>query len=173
MRRVLLACALVLAGWSVSFGQEIRSPRAPSLGEVDPFKSVIVGVADPLGFTLVGGMLQTVQSPTTVEFTASPDHNATDNGTAVLTRYDVEIYTQANQTAVVRTINIGKPTPAQTTNLISYTQLRPELDQLPVNTYVAKVVAVGPGGTGRSAASNPFQEVARPPTAGGTPVVKE
>lgn len=117
-------------------------------------------------------MFQTIQNPTTIEFTASPDHAALDKGAPVVSRYDVEIYTQANQTTAVSTINVGKPTPG-TGNLISFNQLRTTLGPLPVGTYVAKVAAVGPGGTGRSTSSNPFQEATRQPAVTGTPVIKE
>src|SRR5262245_47745139 len=53
---------------------------------------------------------QTV-NPTTAEFVASPDHNATlPNGTAALTRYDLEFY-NAGAASPFQTASLGKPTP--------------------------------------------------------------
>lgn len=110
-----------------------------------------------------------VQNPTTFEFTPSPDHNTSENGVALVTRYDLEVYNAAN--AVATTINAGKPTPVN--NLITNTSLlRPATVGLPAGTYTAKVAAVGPGGTARSASSNPFDLTPRSPTASGTPVIR-
>lgn len=92
----------------------------------------------------------TTLNPSTVTFTASPDHTTTLGGTAVLTSYVVEVYDGAS---LVKSTDVGKPTPAAngdiTVPLSSQSLAKNKV-------FTAQVAAVGPGGTSRSAPSNPF-----------------
>lgn len=93
----------------------------------------------------------TVLNPSTVIFTASPDHNATIGGTAVVSNYVLEVY---DGTTLVRSTDLGKPTP-NASNDISAPLTNAGLAKNKV--YTAFVVAVGPGGSARSATgSSPF-----------------
>lgn len=90
-----------------------------------------------------------VVSPTVIEFAPSSNH-----ATADVTRYDIEIYRPTGTTPVQPATGIGKPAPVG--NLISYTQFANVIATLPPADYVAKIAAVGPGGTTRSGNSNAF-----------------
>lgn len=107
---------------------------------------------------------QTTVNPTKAEFVASADHNVTVNGTAVVANYQFDTMTSTVTGALAFTVNLGKPTPAAG-NVITVTI--PQLAALSTGTYVATVAAVGPGGVGKSAPSNPFVRVGTPgvPTA--------
>lgn len=114
-------------------------------------------------------VFQTVTNPTTVDFT-STDHNVVVDGQAVVTRYDLTVYTVANQATAVKTVDIGKPTSA--TTAVSYTGLRTAMTGLPNGQYVVKLAAVGPGGaSAASAASDPFNQLG-PPATTSKPVVR-
>jgi hypothetical protein len=97
-----------------------------------------------------------VVDPTTAEFDPSTHHDIIlDDGRAAVTRYDLEFY-NAGATSPFQVMSLGKPTP-QTDGKIRITltnvlAARPS----PGLTYLATVAAVGPGGIGRSAPSNPF-----------------
>lgn len=97
---------------------------------------------------------QTV-NPTTAEFNASPDHNVISNGTAVVTRYDLEFYIPG-AASPFQVNSLGKPTP-NANNLIQVV-LTSVVSAFPAPgiVYESKVAAVGPGGVARSAASNTF-----------------
>lgn len=100
---------------------------------------------------------QTVVTATSqFAFTASADHSRTTSfGTAMVDRYDVEVYNSAN--VVQTTINIGKPTPAPTTNEIAVPLGSTLVNSLTKDAlYTFRAVAVGPGGAGRSLPSSPF-----------------
>jgi hypothetical protein len=119
---------------------------------------------------------QLVMNPKTLTFTCSADHTATlADGTALLTRYDAEYYpagavaplpvpTKVQNLAKPTGTNGGAcaPTTVDKTGLADKTQ------------YVIYVVAVGPGGSARSAAaSNPFVwDVVRAPAAPALPIVR-
>lgn len=105
-------------------------------------------------------LAQPVRNPTRLEFIASPDHAATyPDGSAVVERYDFEIYLQGASSPMT-VVNLGKPTP-DSQNRVTATPT--ELVGLPVNqTFEARVSAVGPGGVGRSAPSNPFYRAGPP-----------
>jgi hypothetical protein len=153
--RVVAISALALAAMlSVSPLAQTRPPAAPAFG--------------------AGAALLQVNpaNPSTIEFTASTDHAALDtNGQPILTRYDVEIYTSTAAATPTKTQGIGKPTPVG--GVITFTQLATITSGLPFAPgYVAKVVAVGPGGATRSGFSNPFDLTAKVPGAPGTPVVR-
>jgi hypothetical protein len=114
--------------------------------------------------------LQNPVNPTTIEFTPSVDHAVAENGQSVVGSYLVELYTPTG-TQAVASRDIGKPTPAN--NLITYTQLKTMYATLPVGNYVAKVAAVGPGGTTFGSASSPFSVTLRAPAAPpGSPIIR-
>lgn len=104
-------------------------------------------------------------NPTTVQFTASADHNATlSDGTALLTRYELRFYASPNGTTPIATHDLGKPTPVSgvitVVNAAWFTALTANAENL------AKVAAIGPGGEGLSGPSGPFVELGPPATAG-------
>ena len=54
---------------------------------------------------------QTVTNPTTLQFTASPDHSATSSdGQALVSRHDLSFYTVGGRSPLC-TYSLGKPTP--------------------------------------------------------------
>ena len=93
---------------------------------------------------------------TTVEFSASGDHDsvATD-GTPVVTSYRLDIFPAGGATPS-HSVSLGKPTPG-TTGLISMrfdTLLATPL--VVGTTYELRVTSIGPGGSTISAVSNTF-----------------
>jgi hypothetical protein len=124
-----------------------------------------------LVLTLVAGTAwaQPVRNPTRLEFVASPDHAATfPDGSAVVERYEFEIYL-LGASSPMTTVNLGKPTPDASGKV---TATPSELLGLPVNqTFEARVAAIGPGGAGRSAPSNPFYRAGPPRPATGVVLV--
>lgn len=110
-------------------------------------------------------------NPTSLVFTASPDHAIVVNGTPVLTRYDVVV--KDGQGATVATVPLGKPTPAAPVPPATIGDIT--VPATPMNaaltrsgTYTATLVAVGPGGSTSSVPSDPFPFWA-PPAATGKP----
>jgi hypothetical protein len=99
---------------------------------------------------------QTVVNPRIVEFSPSADHNTTlPGGQPAVSRYDLEIY-QAGASAPFQTTSMGKPSPA-TDGLVHYDFSGQVVGwPLPGGTYEMRATAVGPNGSGRSNASNPF-----------------
>lgn len=102
-----------------------------------------------------------VLNPTTVAFTASPDHAATAplSGEALVTRYEGRYFTldaagniPAGATPAF-VVDYGKPTPGAG-NTITLTNALGGM--LPNTAYRLIVFAVGPGGEAESNASNPF-----------------
>lgn len=110
-------------------------------------------------------------NPTTVEFVASTDHAALSlDNTPMVVRYELRIYTEATTLGdAVVTQDLGKPTPAQGSNLITVINPVWFAGLTPRTRYVAKVTAIGASGEGSSTVSNPFGNV--PPPAGPTAVV--
>jgi hypothetical protein len=98
---------------------------------------------------------QQVTDPTRGEFTPSPDHSTVVSGTPVVSSYQLEFYLQGAATPL-QTTSIGKPNPDPDglirVNLTAAFAGWP----MPATLYEAAVVAIGPGGIGRSARSNPF-----------------
>lgn len=119
-----------------------------------------------LAFAIVGALLTGLPSvgvaqvinptinPTIAEFTPSPDHSrVASDGTAWVTRYDLGFY-QEGASSAFQVASLGKPAPA------ADGLIRINLSTLTVPSagivYQARVIAVGPGGSTPSAASNPF-----------------
>ena len=117
-----------------------------------------------------------VQNPTGVSFVASADHNATDpfDGLPVLTEYRLNIYAEsAPGGPLLSFVSLGKPT-TNAQNVIDVANAPAMFSGAPTNVrLIAKVAAIGPGGTSESGASNPFVVVVkRPPAPAGVPTVK-
>ncbi len=94
-------------------------------------------------------------NPTGIEFTASANHaDVTIDGKAIVTNYEFDAVAMNSLGAIALTINLGKPTPDATGKIVlPVTQL---MTLTPNAVYTATVKAVGPGGQGVSAPSNPF-----------------
>lgn len=110
-----------------------------------------------VGSFLVGvpaiGVAQVV-NPTIAEFTPSPDHSRlASDGTAWVTRYDLGFY-QQGASSPFQLASLGKPAPASD----GYIRINLSTLTLPSAgiVYQARVIAVGPGGSTPSAASNTF-----------------
>jgi hypothetical protein len=122
-------------------------------------KRVSLAVMFVLAATLA--QAQTVTNPTAATFTASADHAATlTDGTQAVTSYELACMASVQNGALAFTKGLGKPTP-DATNTIGPLQV-PELRTLSFGTYVCTAAAVGPGGKGVSAPSNPFNSVPSP-----------
>ncbi len=87
-----------------------------------------------------------IVNPRTAIFTASPDQ-------AIVTNYVLEIYRQSDLNTVVRSTDLGKPTPVGTDITVPLVKTG-----LVNNTnYVFQIVTNSPGGSVRSPTpSNPF-----------------
>lgn len=109
-------------------------------------------------------------NPSGVEFGPSADHDAVANGQPVLTKYTLDIATQAAPTVVVKSVDLGKP--AIVNGTIAYTGLAAAYATLPAGTYVAVIKAEGPGGVSAGVTSDPFLVKPRAPAAPGKPVWK-
>jgi uncharacterized protein (UPF0548 family) len=109
--------------------------------------SLVLGCAAP-------ALAQTVD-PRIAEFDPSPDHSASENGVAIVSGYQLEIY-QVGGTVPVRVLTLGKPSPDTdgVIRVVFDVLLNPPLAA--GVTYEARAVAVGPGGVGRSTPSNTF-----------------
>lgn len=101
-----------------------------------------------------------VVNPTTAVFTASSDHAMVINGVAVVESYQLDLVTTATGGALTLTVSLGKPVPSPTNEIT--VDISPSVAKLATGTYVATVVAVGPGGAGRSAPSDPFFRLGTP-----------
>lgn len=107
-----------------------------------------------------------VINPTGVEFDVSADHNTVVVGVPVVARYELRIFLSAAAPTPVSVFDLGKPSPvgikATVRNVAMFTPLSS-------GGYVARVVAIGPGGEGVSDATDPFGKMGAPtkPTAAG------
>jgi hypothetical protein len=98
---------------------------------------------------------QATVDPTIAEFDPSSDHDAVVNGVAVVQRYDLEFYLVGGSQPT-RVVSLGKPNP-DSDGVIRVNFLALLTPPLTAGiTYEARVVAVGPGGVGRSTPSNTF-----------------
>jgi len=130
------------------------------------------GAVPCLALAILFGLASAVgaQTYTTVQFTASLDHNVVFNGVPVLTRYDLRIYLQG-ATAPIANYDLGKPTPDANNQIIA---VNPSwFVGLAMNVlHVARVAAIGPAGEGVSDPSLPFGSAAIPRAPVGPPVVR-
>lgn len=95
----------------------------------------------------------TVINPTTVEFTASVDHNTADvQGIPFLTRYELRIFL-ADGNTFVQPVNLNKPLPVDNVVRVVITDT---ILALPSGDYSSRVAAIGPGGENISELSNGF-----------------
>lgn len=111
-----------------------------------------------------GASAQNMVNPTKAQFTASTDHDAAVGGMAVVTSYQLDAMIGTATGALAFSANLGKPTPDASRVIVVPV---PQFLTMPNGSYVATVSAVGPGGAGKSAPSNPFSRIGAPaaPTA--------
>jgi hypothetical protein len=103
----------------------------------------------------VAASAQTVVDATTAEFQPSVDHNATIDGTPLVTSYLLQFFPVGSSSAS-HSIDMAKPAP-DTDGLIRFPfASRLTTPLVAGTTYQARVSAIGPGGTAASALSNPF-----------------
>ena len=108
----------------------------------------------------VSAQTKVVQNPTTVSFTPSPDHGTTlSDGTMIVTRYELRMFL-VGQTVPVAVRDLAKPVPVSgtisVTNAAWFVPLAPNVE------LISRVAAIGPGGEGVSASSNPFAMLTAP-----------
>jgi len=108
---------------------------------------VVVGLSAPLEVSA-----QSVVNPTAVEFEPSADHAATFLGQPIVSRYELRWFF-IGATEPVTTVDLAKPTPQNGKIRVAVPQF---LTLQPKTEYQARVVAIGPGGEGASALTDPF-----------------
>ena len=168
--RTLTACSVRLI-LSVMLGGVFATTSTAQTASVSFAAPIRISDASPTARGTFGAVAwQTVVNPTTLEFTASPDHGATANGVAVVTSYLLELLAEGT-TTVAASRDLGKPAP--TSNVITFSQWQAATSTLKPGNSVAVVSAVGPGGATRSAPSVPFSVAVRAPAAPGTPVIRQ
>jgi PKD repeat protein len=107
-------------------------------------------------------------NPSTAVFTASADHNTVAaDGQPLVTSYRIDLLPASGSLAVASK-DIGKPTP-DAANDITYAELASVYAVVPNGDYVAKVAAVGPGGSTISTASDVFSVLSSAPPPSGQP----
>ena len=99
---------------------------------------------------------QTVVDPRIAEFDPSPDHDATlSDGQSAVLRYDLEFF-QMGAGQPFQVTDLGKPSPDTDGKVrVDFTTLLVPWP-VPGIEYEARVMAVGPTGSGQSEPSNPF-----------------
>jgi hypothetical protein len=117
-----------------------------------------------------------VINASSVEFDPSPDHDAILEGTEIpiVEKYflAVYLYGDSGEDPEVMVADLGKPVPDATTKRIKWTN-RDWFTKLGYRkVFYAEVRAVGVGGSGVSAESNPFVNVDAPAPVPSIPVVK-
>lgn len=108
------------------------------------------------------------QPPARVSFTPSTDHDRLVDAVPLVTRYDFVVARVATPTTIVATTPLGKPTPTSGTITADITAT---LAALSPGSYVARIAAVGPGGSGVSPPSDPFV-IAPAPAPPGKPSIE-
>ena len=99
---------------------------------------------------------QLVPNPRIVEFSPSADHyTILPGGAPAVSHYSFEVYVQG-ATAPFHTVDMGKPAPEPDGKIRYDFSSGVSGWPLPGGVYESRVVALGPNGAGRSAASNPF-----------------
>lgn len=124
-------------------------------------KLILFAVALVLSASVVSAQTVTID-PTTLQFTASPDHTATNiDGTFVVASYQFDAVAPNSIGAIAITLGLGKPTP-DASNIVTLNLATTFATLTPNATYYATVTAVGPSGSGVSAQSNPFARAGAP-----------
>lgn len=113
--------------------------------------AVVSAIVLPL--TPAAAHAQSVVNPIAVEFSPSSDHDATQNGNAMVSHYDLQFY-QVGAAQPFQVNSVGKPTPSNGVIRLPLSSLGAV--PAPGITYQARAVAVGPGGTAASPLSNTF-----------------
>jgi hypothetical protein len=123
-------------------------------------------------FLLLTVCAEAQTGPFRAVFPASVDHNVVEFQVTKLTAYELLVWDQTDVGATpMLTINMGKPTP-DASNVIT-ADINAGVITLRAGTYVARVRAVGPGGTSPtpSALSDPFPLQPGVPQAPGKPAI--
>lgn len=105
-----------------------------------------------------------------VAFPASADHNVSDGTVPRVASYQLDVMAQNVNGALAFTFSLGKPTP-DASNTITVKPIA-NFGTLTAGQYVATVTAIGPGGQGRSPASDPFVRPGAPGAPGKPTVVQ-
>lgn len=114
------------------------------------------------------GQAQTV-NPKGASFTASSDHaKVLPSGTKAVSNYVLDCMVSSPTGSAVFSKDLQKPAP-DAANTISVSV--PEFLTLSFNAYICTVSAIGPGGSSKSAPSDPFESVPAP-GAPGKPIPK-
>jgi hypothetical protein len=92
-----------------------------------------------------------VTNPTSVSFTASPDH------AALVTGYEIQFYVLVGDVGPFGSQDIGKPTPVD--GVITANLVLTGFPSSAVTQYCAYIVSVGDDGESTSTASNNFKVV--------------
>jgi len=113
-----------------------------------------------LAASVPGSLYAQAVNPTTAQFGASPDHNATAaDGTPAVTRYQLDFYF-AGALQPFQVLPLGKPTPDASNNIsVNLATLLGGALPAPGIVYESRVQAIGPGGSGVSTVSNTFEYV--------------
>jgi hypothetical protein len=156
----------------------VRNSKIVSGGNVDgPMKrllffaaAVAICVLSPcLASAQTTGATIVVLPTSTIQFAASSDHNTQFAGAPVLTSYKLVYCLKADQAQCPLTLDLGKPVPDANNTITAGTVFG---TIAPNTEYVAKVIAVGPGGETPTPFTDPFG-VPGPPAVPGNPVVKK
>lgn len=129
--------------------------RQPVLGRWPVRRVLSIALISVVVSVATDSFAQTV-NPTAAEFLASADHSATlPDGSPAVVRYDLEFYL-VGAASPFQIASLGKPTPG--TGGLIRVLLTSVLTSFPSPgiVYEARVSAVGPGGSARSAPSNTF-----------------
>lgn len=120
----------------------------------------ICGVFVAVLLCALSARAQTIVNPTAVEFVPSADHTVVlPTGQPMVDRYDLAFY-QTGVAAPFSTVPLGKPAPAA--GICSASLPLTGLPLSSTQTWVVRVIAVGPTGVGASTPSNPFLAVGAP-----------
>jgi len=163
MRKVLIVVGLLLCTSVASAQELVPATDTPTIS------------APSFAFAeapLPGEAMQVppVINPSGVSF-SSADHNVTDLGVPVISRYTMDIMAASapGGTPVKAGVDLGKPT--LTSGTVTWTQFATVRATMTAGDYVAKIWAEGPGGRSGSPLSDPFTLAPRLPSAPGKPVV--
>jgi hypothetical protein len=143
----------------------------------DKMKRQLLALAVILMFAPLILSLQTttVVNPTTLQCSPSADHSRLGlDDQPLVTRYEMRIFLESSNVNLIKTVDLGKPTPVSDLITITTTQTPTLFSGLNLNTkYLARVVAIGPSGEGVSDFSNPFGFSGPPAAPGGNPTIKK